>query len=217
MAEVKDEYDHSACLAESRTGQACLLAQKNKEGRLTMDSTLSTTPTSIAPQELSSRLEDQKAAALLVDVRTPVEFQEVHVQGAVNIPLDRVSAEALSVLDPKVAEKRIFVICKGGARGEKARQKLLAEGLGEVVNVEGGTEACLAAGLPTTRGRKVMSLERQVRIAAGSLVFIGVMLGTFVHPGFYGLSGFVGAGLVVAGITDFCGMGLLIARMPWNQ
>jgi predicted branched-subunit amino acid permease len=62
-----------------------------------------------------------------------------------------------------------------------------------------------------------MSLERQVRITAGSLVFIGVALGWFVHRGFYGLSAFVGAGLVFAGITDFCGMGLLLARMPWNK
>ena len=69
-----------------------------------------------------------------------------------------------------------------------------------------------------TRGTvKVISLERQVRIAAGSLVFIGVALGCFVHRGFYGLSAFVGAGLVFAGITDFCGMGLLLAKLPWNK
>lgn len=71
---------------------------------------------------------------------------------------------------------------------------------------------------PVTRSAvKVMSLERQVRIAAGSLVFIGVALGWFVHRGFFAVPAFVGAGLVFAGLTDFCGMGLLLAKMPWNR
>jgi rhodanese-related sulfurtransferase len=83
--------------------------------------------------------------------------------------------------------------------------------------VEGGTLAWIEAGLPVTRGTaKVISLERQVRIAAGALVLTGVLLGWFVHPPFFGLAGFVGAGLVFAGITDFCGMGLLLAKLPWN-
>ncbi|MCW5559341.1 MAG: DUF2892 domain-containing protein, partial [Verrucomicrobiae bacterium] len=75
-----------------------------------------------------------------------------------------------------------------------------------------------AAGLPVLRGTsRVISLERQVRIAAGTLVVTGTALGYFVHPGFYGLAAFVGAGLVFAGITDFCGMGLLLAKLPWNS
>jgi hypothetical protein len=86
-----------------------------------------------------------------------------------------------------------------------------------VVNVEGGTQACESSGVPVVRGKKAISLERQVRIAAGSLVLTGVTLGWLVHPGFFGLSAFVGAGLVFAGITDTCGMGMLLARMPWNQ
>jgi rhodanese-related sulfurtransferase len=86
-----------------------------------------------------------------------------------------------------------------------------------VVNVEGGTVACAAAGLPVVRGRKAVSLERQVRIAAGLLVVLGVALGWLVHPALVGLSAFVGAGLVFAGVTDTCGMGMLLARMPWNR
>ena len=73
------------------------------------------------------------------------------------------------------------------------------------------------AGLPVVRGKKAVSLERQVRIAAGSLVVIGVALGLLVHPVLFGLSGFVGAGLVFAGVTDTCGMGMMLARMPWNR
>ena len=90
-------------------------------------------------------------------------------------------------------------------------------GYPNVVNVEGGTQACVSAGLPVVRGKKAISLERQVRIAAGSLVLIGAVLAWLVHPAFIGLSAFVGAGLVFAGITDTCGMGMLLARMPWNQ
>jgi rhodanese-related sulfurtransferase len=85
------------------------------------------------------------------------------------------------------------------------------------VSVDGGTQAWEAAGLPIVRGQKTISLERQVRIAAGSLVVLGAVLGYFVHPYFIGLSAFVGAGLVFAGVTDTCGMGMLLARMPWNK
>lgn len=84
------------------------------------------------------------------------------------------------------------------------------------INVEGGTQACIEAGLSVVRGKKAISLERQVRIAAGSLVLLGVGL-SFVHPYFIGLSAFIGAGLVFAGITDTCGMGMMLAKMPWNK
>ena len=75
----------------------------------------------------------------------------------------------------------------------------------------------MESGLPVVRGKKAISLERQVRIAAGLLVLLGAVLGWLVHPAFVGLSAFVGAGLVFAGVTDTCGMGMLLARMPWNQ
>ena len=85
------------------------------------------------------------------------------------------------------------------------------------MSVEGGTLALAEQGLPVVRGKKTISLERQVRIAAGSLVFIGSILGGLVNPLWFLLSGFVGAGLVFAGITDTCGMAMLLAKMPWNQ
>jgi len=83
--------------------------------------------------------------------------------------------------------------------------------------VEGGTNAWIAAGLPVIRGRKTISIERQVRIGAGSLVVIGTGLGRFVHPAFYILAAFVGAGLVFAGVTDICGMANVLAKAPWNR
>lgn len=171
--------------------------------------------TTISPQEFSQRIASGDAVELL-DVRTPVEFREVHVVGARNVPLDR--------LDPKsVQEERtgtdmpLYVICRSGGRAGQACEKFIQAGYHDVVNIEGGTMACEAAGLQVVRGKKSMSLERQVRIAAGLLVLTGAVLAHFVHPYWIGLSGFVGAGLTFAGITDTCGMGMLIAKMPWNQ
>jgi len=157
----------------------------------------------------------------LIDVRTPAEFGEVHVDFAHNIPLDRLDAKAVTALS---GGGPAYFVCKSGNRSQKACEKLLAAGLKDVISVEGGTAACEAAGVPVVRGRKVMSLERQVRIAAGSLVAIGAALAAFgpESPTNWkaigaGLAGFVGCGLVFAGITDTCGMAMLIARMPWNQ
>ena len=151
----------------------------------------------------------------LIDVRTPAEFGEVHVAFARNVPLDQLDPKA--VFDGRTCDEPVYVVCRSGSRGQKACEKIAAAGFPHVVNVEGGTLACVGAGLPVVRGRKVMSLERQVRIAAGSLVLLGALLGWLVHPAFFGLSAFVGAGLVFAGLTDWCGMGLLLAKMPWNR
>jgi rhodanese-related sulfurtransferase len=153
----------------------------------------------------------------LIDVRTPAEFRELHVEFARNVPLDRLdAAEIIRSRASRTAEP-LYVICRSGNRGRQACEKILAAGYSNVVNVEGGTLACEDAGLPVVRGKKAISLERQVRIAAGSLVVVGVSLGWLVHPVLLGLAAFVGAGLVFAGVTDTCGMGLLLARMPWNQ
>ncbi|MFM7738517.1 MAG: DUF2892 domain-containing protein, partial [Planctomycetota bacterium] len=80
-----------------------------------------------------------------------------------------------------------------------------------------GTQACIDVGLPAIRGQKAMSLERQVRVAAGLLVLAGVVLGYLVHPWIFALSGAIGAGLIFAGVTDTCMMGNMLAKMPWNQ
>ena len=85
------------------------------------------------------------------------------------------------------------------------------------MSVAGGTDAWAAAGLPTVVNRKIWSLERQVRLAAGLLVLIGAVLGFAVHRYFFGLCAFVGCGLTFAGLTNWCGMGMLLARMPWNR
>ncbi len=153
----------------------------------------------------------------LIDVRTPVEFREVHVEFARNVPLDRLDPSELMQSRNGSKDDPVYLICRSGSRGRQACEKFLAAGFANVVNVEGGTLACVESGLPVVRGRKAISLERQVRIAAGLLVLLGALLGWLVHPAFIGLSAFIGAGLVFAGVTDTCGMGMLLARMPWNQ
>jgi rhodanese-related sulfurtransferase len=170
--------------------------------------------TTIAPKQLAE-LRSSGQSVELLDVRTPVEFRELHVDFARNVPLDRLDAQAIKA-ELGGSTEPLYVICRSGNRGRQACEKLAAAGL-KVVNVEGGTLAWEAAGLPVNRGKKAISLERQVRIVAGFLVLLGAVLAVTVHPYFAGLSAFVGAGLMFAGITDTCGMGMLLARMPWNQ
>lgn len=153
----------------------------------------------------------------LIDVRTPAEFEEVHLTTARNVPLDRLDISAVMQARKGTASEPLYLICRSGSRGQQACEKFQKAGFSNVVNVEGGTMACVDAGLPVVRGKKTISLERQVRIAAGSLVLLGTVLGWFIHPGFIGLSAFVGAGLIFAGITDTCAMGMILARMPWNR
>ncbi|MCA8997343.1 MAG: rhodanese-like domain-containing protein [Planctomycetaceae bacterium] len=151
----------------------------------------------------------------VIDVRTPVEFREVHCSYARNVPLDTIHPG--TIMAGRDTNKPLYVICNSGNRSKKACEAFQSAGYTNIINVEGGTLAWVAAGLPVQRGKKAISLERQVRIAAGLLAFLGATLGVFVHPYWMGLSAFVGAGLMFAGITDTCGMGLLLAKMPWNQ
>lgn len=152
----------------------------------------------------------------LIDVRTPVEFREVHAIGAKNIPLDRLKPKDIGEQRNGRSAEPIYVICRSGGRSSQAAQKFIDAGMENVISVDGGTAAWEQAGLPVQRGKKAISLERQVRIAAGFLVLVGAVL-SFVNPYFVGLSAFVGAGLMFAGITDTCGMAMMLAKMPWNQ
>jgi rhodanese-related sulfurtransferase len=172
---------------------------------------------SIPAKELAARLHSNSGIALL-DVRTPREYSEVHAAGSINVPLDELDPKALIASGKYSKERPLFVICHTGSRAAKAVEELQKHGFQDATMVEGGTEAWVKQGLDVRRsGTKAISLERQVRIAAGSLVLTGTLLGWLVHPGFFGLSAFVGGGLVFAGITDFCGMGLLLARLPYNR
>lgn len=152
------------------------------------------------------------AEGLLVDVREPFEFQRENAEGAVNVPLASLVVEDLL---QRAAGRKVALICQSGTRAGMAKQKFADND--EVVVIDVGTLAWAQAGLPTVQGKSVMFLERQVRIAAGALVAFGVLL-TLLGQGWgIYISGFVGLGLVFAGVTNTCGMAMVLAKMPWNQ
>lgn len=169
----------------------------------------------ISAREVHARMQRGEALSL-IDVRTPAEYARLHAAGAVRVPLDQCDAGTLGSVR-KSSDAPVFVICQSGARAARACAKLTTAGINGVYCVEGGTAAWDAAGLPVERGQGGgISLERQVRIAAGALVVLGVALAWAIHPAFLILPLFIGSGLVFAGVTDFCGMALLLAKMPWN-
>jgi rhodanese-related sulfurtransferase len=167
----------------------------------------------ITPVQLQTILAARPSSPV-IDVRTPVEFAEAHVPQTRSVPLDELKPSLLQLQK----DQPVYLLCRSGQRATKAAEKFAKEGFSQPIVVEGGTLAWIEANLPVMRSTiKVISLERQVRIAAGALILIGVLLAQFVNARFIWLSGFVGAGLVFAGVTDFCGMGLLLAKMPWNK
>ena len=168
----------------------------------------------ITPKELETLLKEQPGLSVL-DVRTPSEYAQVHVPQARNEPLTELNPKAL--YESGALKKPFYILCQTGGRAVKALEKLERAGYHGGVVVEGGTQAWIDAGLPVIRTEsKIISLERQIRIAAGSLVLTGVLLSIIIKTAFIALSGFVGAGLIFAGITDWCGLGLLLAKAPWN-
>ena len=150
----------------------------------------------------------------LIDVREEMEFAGGRVAGASSLPL--------SELEKRHAEldhtKPIYVMCRTGRRSAEAQKRLFALGFTNVVNVSGGIEAWKKEELPVQRDDHApWSIERQVRFTAGLLVLTGVLLSLFVHPYFIALAGLIGFGLAFTAMIDWCGMGMLIAKMPWNR
>lgn len=170
----------------------------------------------ISAQELHKKCQGGEYIEL-IDVRTPAEYQSLHAEGARNVPLDRLDPKQIMSSRDDQADHPVYVICRSGSRAEMAMKKFHDLGMTNVISVAGGTAAWEAAGLPVKRGRRqVISVDRQMRIVAGSLVIAGVAL-TWVHPAFVALSAFVGCGLVFAGVTNICPMMNTLSRMPWNQ
>ncbi|PUA30367.1 MAG: hypothetical protein B0W54_07665 [Cellvibrio sp. 79] len=170
----------------------------------------------IHPQELMA---NKTAATCILDVRTAAEVKASSLPGSLHIPLHELTTERLQqeISSNGKNGNPIYLLCQGGKRAEMAAGQLQGKIDAELIVIEGGINAIKAAGIPLNQGKGAISLERQVRIVAGFLVLLGVILGFQVNSGFFGLSGFVGAGLMFAGITDTCMMGLLLARMPWNR
>jgi len=150
-----------------------------------------------------------------VDVREADEHARERIPGARNLPLSRLEAAELAVHEGRP----VLFHCRSGGRTAGHAGRLAAKaGLCEAYIVEGGLDAWKRAGLPVAEdSRQPLELMRQVQIAAGSMVVLGVVLGALVAPGFYALAGFVGAGLVFAGITGTCGLARVLRLMPWNR
>ncbi len=166
------------------------------------------------PAAEALRLVADGGGGSVIDVRTGAEYDGQHIAGSRNVPLDQLVALADRVRETPAPR---LLLCRTGSRATMAREALERLHIGGLTVIEGGIEAYVAQGGSVVKGQGVISLERQVRIAAGLIVLTGVVLAAAVHPAFVWLSGFVGAGLVFAGVSDWCGMGLLLARAPWNR
>jgi rhodanese-related sulfurtransferase len=177
-----------------------------------MDKNISTT----TPKTLGNLIKNAPTVQL-IDVRTPAEYRECHAASAQNIPLDSLDPKMILGLKKGSKETPLYIICQSGNRSKMACEKFNMIGHHHVVNVEGGTKAWQEEGLPVVRGKKNLSLERQIRIITGTIVFVGAVLGWIIHPAFISLSAFVGAGLMFSGITDTCAMGMMLTKMPWNK
>jgi rhodanese-related sulfurtransferase len=155
----------------------------------------------------------ERGQALLIDVREPDEHAREHIAGARLVPLSRLETGSL-IAEPG---KTLVFHCNSGNRTAQAAA-LLGRAGGGVYQLDGGLQAWKRAGLPVVVDRKApLPLMRQVQISAGGLVLLGTLLAVLVSPWLLIIPAFVGAGLVVAGITGFCGMARLLARMPWNR
>lgn len=158
-----------------------------------------------------SRPWEEGAPVRLIDVRSGSEYGTGHIPGAINIPLEQIEARA-----EDLGMGEVVLICKSGKRARMAAA-LLEPCRAGVAVLDGGTDAWMKAGFPVVASLNTRwSLERQVRLAAGLIVIAGVVLSVLANSWWVYLAGFVGIGLTFAGLTDFCPMGVLLGKMPWN-
>ncbi|MFG2708914.1 rhodanese-like domain-containing protein [Streptomyces sp. NPDC048386] len=174
------------------------------------------TVAAIDPRQAKTRLHE----LVVIDVRTPGEFAGGHVPGALNIPLDQLDRALPDIRD--AAERgEVLVVCASGARSEKACVQLAGKGI-HTVTLSGGTGAWAAQGHELDRPlacdvKSAWSMDRQVRLTAGSLVLLGVALGEFAHPAFRLLSAGIAGGLVFSAVTNTCGMAAMLGKLPYNR
>lgn len=175
---------------------------------------LTTFSRSLPPDSVNNLLSELPTARVL-DVRTSGEFESAHIRGAYNVPVETIAEHARDIGAATAAP--IILVCQSGNRARRADDALRSVGMSNLHILDGGMDAWVAAGLAVVRGRKRMSLERQVRIVAGALAATGGMLALLVNPLFAAIPAAIGSGLVFAGVTDTCTMGMLLARLPYNR
>lgn len=176
--------------------------------------TASFVPALISAAALQAQLRRAPGMRLL-DVRTHAEFETAHIAGAYNVPLDTLSEHAADIRGSSA--EAVVLVCQSGQRARKAETALNAAGAPTLLVLDGGMNGWIAGGHIVVRGTPRMSLERQVRIAAGALAAAGAALALLVNPLFALVPAFVGSGLVFAGMSDTCVMGMLLARLPLNR
>ena len=174
------------------------------------ENTDSTTCPFLTAGELSAVTVGEKT--VLLDVRSPIEFEAESIPGSVNLPLGELESRFEEV--PRAAE--LVIICRSGKRAERAAYTLMSKGFHPRV-LQGGLLSWQKAGLPVKEGRKRLSIERQIQLVVGISVLSGISLGVSVNQWFLAIPAFFGAGLTFAGLTGFCGLGLLLAKAPWNK
>jgi rhodanese-related sulfurtransferase len=159
----------------------------------------------------------KKNDTLLVDVREPAEYHAEKIEHAHNVPLSQLSKEKLESLNPE--QKKLIFYCQSGRRSAVACKKIKdLNGTDDIGELTGGISAWKAAQLPVMSSpRKILPLDRQVQLILGIFILLGVILGYFLHPGLLLLPAVMGAGLINAGLTGWCGLARLVARLPWNQ
>ena len=164
----------------------------------------------ITVNELNQLMQSQQVT--LIDVREEFEYNAANISGAHLIPLAKINKASL----PKT-NKPIVIHCKLGGRSAKACMQLLAEDPElDVASLDGGIEAWQAAGFKVNKSAK-LPVDRQTQIAIGLIIFLSSLLGFTVHSNFYYIPAFMGLGLIFAGVSGFCGMAKLMAKMPWNR
>lgn len=157
---------------------------------------------------------------VIIDVRERDEFNAEHVEHSINVPLSHFAAVAPGILN-QLTERKLSVLCRSGNRARLAVEQIKQMGFADKVSAsvyEGGILKWKQQGKPTIQKRaNHLPIMRQVQLVAGSTVLATTLLGAFFNPWFLAISGFIGAGLTVAGTTGFCGMAMLLAKMPWNK
>jgi len=169
--------------------------------------------TALAPETLRTWF-DQHRDLVVIDVRSAAEFESLHIRGSYNVPLPLLS-EHTDELAARLGS-RVVLVCQSGARAEQARQRLAKSGIDSAYVLTGGAPGFAAAGGDVVRGKDRWDLERQVRLAAGSLVVLGLAGGKFVSPKIRMLAGAIGTGLTFSAATNTCAMGQALSAMPWN-
>lgn len=151
----------------------------------------------------------------IIDVRTPAEFSSTHIPGSYNIPLQLLSENTRDLADRLGGN--VVLVCRSGARAAQAQQRLAAVGVGNAGVLTGGISAFESAGGDVVRGTRRWAMERQVRMAAGSLVLLGFLGSKLIDPRLGYLSAAIGGGLTFSALSNSCGMAAVLAKMPWNR